>query len=34
MQLTRVVLPVVLKEFEMIYMFLLCFFLFTIIVNW
>ena len=34
MQLTRVVLPVVFKVIEMIYMFLLYFFLFTIIVNW
>ena len=34
MQLTRVMLPEVFEEFEMIYMFLLYFFLFTIIVKW
>ena len=34
MQLTRVMLPEVFEEFELIYMFLLYFFLFTIIVKW
>ena len=34
MQLKKIMLPVVFEEFEMIYMFLLYFFLFTIIVNW
>ena len=34
MQLKKIMLPVVFEEFEMIYMFLLYFFLFTIIGNW
>ena len=34
MQLKKIMLPVVSEEFEMIYMFLLYLFLFTIIVNW
>ena len=34
MQLKKIMLPVVFEEFEMIYMLLLYFFLFTIIVNW
>ena len=34
MQLKKIMLPVVFEEFEMIYMFLLYFFLFTIIVKW